>query len=383
MFCPSGVHTGFIQLTGPIAQVDLKSITKPIHPLTISFAARTTIPTLDKNIIMETASQNTCTYSGKVYELANVQIVTPTNKGYILPGMNDTPVAELIVSFKAKDNSNTENSNKFSGVLLCVPIYNTGIQKYSEYLTHIVQNDATTTSIPSLESVFYEWKGDTVQTSLQYTTCFETIDTVKKTSSYRSLSIFVFPYGIHLAADIYQKLLQKIGSTLKSYMVPPAIRGEGETLQSFTTDSNGNKVSTKTSSDGIIYTVPLSTCTDDFKNNFMYYSLPPRSAKSNTPASGKQCPYYQTSQYKCVPFNQLRDLSGAYVVPGNKSMDTILREQNQVIAGGAKIPEITTSDIEKYVASGISIIIIIILLLAGGSYIANRNKPNSNSNSNK
>jgi hypothetical protein len=30
-----------------------------------------------------------------------------------------------------------------------------------------------------------------------------------------------------------------------------------------------------------------------------------------------------------MPFNQLKDLSGAYVVPGNKTLDTILYEQQQ------------------------------------------------------
>jgi hypothetical protein len=42
-----------------------------------------------------------------------------------------------------------------------------------------------------------------------------------------------------------------------------------------------------------------------------------------------QCSYYKTTQYKCVPFNQLKDLSGNYVVPGNKTLDTILYEQQQ------------------------------------------------------
>jgi hypothetical protein len=28
-----------------------------------------------------------------------------------------------------------------------------------------------------------------------------------------------------------------------------------------------------------------------------------------------------------MPFDQLKDLSGAYVVPGNKTLDTILQEQ--------------------------------------------------------
>jgi len=376
MFCPSDVNTGFIQLIGPIAQADLKHITHPNYPLSISFAPRSTIPTMMDNRIDESTGGNTCTYNGTKFSLVDVQIAAPTNKGYILPGMTETPVAELILSFNTSANANPANNlQSLTGILLCVPIYNTGVQQYDGYLTSIVNPNVATREVPTLESVFYGWDGDTAQTSFGYQTCFETI-TAAKTPSSKSLYVFVFPHGIHMAADVYQKLLQKMRGTLTSYMVPPAIRGADATLRSYTFDNEGNKVTNTTSADGIIYTVPLSTCTEEFKNRFEYFSLPPRLAgsKRSKHATAGQCPYYQTTQYKCMPFNQLTDLSGAYVKPGNKSLDTILQEQNRIIGSSAndKPSALTTEDLEIYGGSIIGGLILLVIVAKVTSWLANR-----------
>jgi len=64
MYCPPDVNTGFIQLVGPIQQADLNNITVKSYPLSISFAPRTTVPTLMGNRIDE-STENTCTYRGK------------------------------------------------------------------------------------------------------------------------------------------------------------------------------------------------------------------------------------------------------------------------------------------------------------------------------
>jgi len=480
MYCPSDVNTGFIQLVGPIQQQDLNNITVKSYPLSISFAPRTTIPTLIGNRIDE-STENTCTYKGQRFSLVDTQICSVTNKGYILPGQTDQPVAELIISFTA--NTATTDLSSLSGILLCIPIYDSGTLSHADYLnqlidpsvpscdyTHLVGSEyvggeyqqipnsslttciksccgdinclaytyktgtcslknsipnlnktndttiisgtvnhniakntgATTAScpvpncpipkcngkhgsnrltelksgVPTLQSIFYAWDGDTTQTSIAYKTCFETIDK-DNTPNSKSLYVVVFPNGIHLTQAGYQQLLIQLNGTLSPYMIPVAIRGGDSTLRGYKFDDNGNKVPTITSQDGIIYSTPISSCTDEFKFRFEYFTLPPRlpasmSSKYNT----DQCPYYKTTEYKCMPFDQLKDLSGSYVVPGNKTLDTILYERQQTQAqqttGDIKTSDITTEQIEGIVAGVASIGIAIMIVLGVGSWISKK-----------
>jgi hypothetical protein len=477
MFCPSDVNTGFIQLVGPIQQQDLNTITVKSYPLSISFAPRTTVPSLIGNRIDE-STENTCSYKGQRFSLVDVQICSATNKGYILPGQPGEPVAELIISFSA--NNSAQDLSALSGILLCVPIFDSGNPDHADYLnqlidpsvpscnyTHLVgsdysggdyrtvQNtslsscikeccddtnclaytfghgtchlknsipklvktddsslitgtidhnatskkqtsctvpncpkpkcngkhdtkDSKKSGVPNLESIFYGWEGDTSQTSLAYKTCFETIDKQNNPTS-KSLYIVYFPNGIHLTQSGFQQLLIQLNANLQPYMIPPAIRGGDSTLRSYKFDEDGNKVPTITSQDGIIYSTPISSCTDDFRYRFEYFTLPPRlpssvSAKFNS----EQCPYYKTTQYKCVPFNQLADLSGNYVIPGNKTLDTILYErqqaqlqQNAGDIGAAKTDILTTEQIEGMVAGVAGLAIAVIVGLKVASWISN------------
>jgi hypothetical protein len=463
MYCPSDVNTGFIEIVGPIQQQDLTSITVKSYPLSISFAPRTTIPTLIGNRIDE-STENTCTYRGKRFSLVDVQICSNANKGYKLPGMTGKHVAELIMSFSA--NSSASDLAELSGILLCVPIFDSGTPSHAEYLeqlidpsipscnyTHLVgseyvgdnykniQNSSLTSCIksccddtnclaytfkngschlknsipnlnktgdnttvagtvnhnvanpnsstcstksekngkdkkagvPNLETIFYSHKDDTSQTSFAYKTCFETIDGNNNPIS-RSLYIAVFPNGIHLSQAGFQQLLLQLNGNLPSYMLPPVIRGGDSTLRSYNFDDDGNKVPTILSQDGIIYSTPLSSCTDEFKNRFEYFTLPPRLPISKF--NSEQCPYYKTTQYKCMPFNQLKDLSGNYVIPGNKTLDTVLyeRQQTQLKENMGNIPStngLTTEQIEGYVAGFAGIALAAIIALKVGSWISN------------
>jgi hypothetical protein len=76
-----------------------------------------------------------------------------------------------------------------------------------------------------------------------------------------------------------------------------------------------------------------------------------------------------------MPFNQLKDLSGAYVIPGNKTLDTILYEQQQakLKAGEAdkKSEGLTTVQIEAIVGGTAGVAIAAILALKIGSWISN------------
>lgn len=472
MYCPSDVNTGFIELVGPILQQDLNSITVKSYPLSISFAPRTTPPTLIGNRIDE-STENTCTYKGKRFSLVDVQICKAISKGYTLPGQKERPVAELVLSFSA--NSSAQDLSGLSGILLCLPIFDSGIQSHSEYLMQLIDpsfpdceytnligadykgadyqtlqnstlnkcvksccndinclaytfhsgtcymknavpnltktgdnsfiagtvnhnvankakqataikcapddkkaktSDSSKAKAPNLQTLFYGWEGDTSQDSIAYKTCFETIDKQKNPTS-KSLYVVVFPRGISLSQASYQQLLIQLNAELKPYMIPPAIRGGDATLRNYKFDDEGNKVPISTSEDGIIYTTPISSCTDDFKHRFEYFTLPPRLPASSTSKqfNTEQCPYYKTTEYKCMPFNQLKDLSGAYVIPGNKTLDTILYEQQQskVLeqSGDIKKPQLTTEQIEGIVAGVAGVAIAAIIALKVGSWISN------------
>ncbi len=458
MFCPLDSNTGFIQLVGPIQQQDLTNITVKNYPLSISFSPRTTIPTLIGNRIDE-STDNTCTYKGNKFNLVDVQICSVLNKGYILPGQTNQPVAELILSFSS--NSTVSSLSQLSGILLCVPIYDSGNPDHDEYINQLINsetitcdynneigsiyegsdykqiNDSSLTKcvksccddnnclaytfnkgtcylknsvsnqnkiedksivsgtvnhnstkkcnepnknktalVPTLESIFYKSTNDTSQTSFAYKTCFETINNDK--ISPHSLYVIIFPNGIHLTQTVYQQLLLQMNGNLKPYMIPPAIREGDSTIRTYRFDDNGNKKPTVISQDGIVYITPISTCSDEFKNRFEYFINPPRlptlsSVRFNT----EQCPYYKTTQYKCVPFNQLKDLSGNYVIPGNKTLDTILyeQEQNKKSKSNEKnnsSSSLTTEQVEIIIAGSIGIIITTVIALKIGNWISNR-----------
>jgi hypothetical protein len=386
MFCPSDVNTGFINIVGPISQQDLNTITVKSYPLSVSFKPRTTIPSLLGNRIDEsTGIENTCTYRGKRFNLADVQICSVLSKGYILPGIRTEPVAELVLSFSA--NNAAADCESLSGILLCVPIYDSGTPNHNAYLDRIIDPDNkdyiqtnNKSAVPNLESIFYGWKGDTTQTSIAYKTCFETINATNNLPQSRSLYVVVFPNGITLRADIYQKLKTKFNTanSYPSYSVPASIRGGDPTLKSYKLNNQGNKVPTIISTDGNIYLTPLSSCTDDFKHRFEYFTLPPRSSSSTSTSTDKwnseQCPYYKTNQYKCVPFNQSKDLSGNLVVPGNKTLETILSERKETeknattMDSGSK--SLTTEEIEGIVAGVAGVAIVAVICLKVGDWIS-------------
>ena len=379
MFCPSDVNTGFIELVGPIQQQDLTSITVKSYPLSISFKPRTTIPSLLGNRIDEsTGIENTCTYRGQRFNLADVQICSVLSKGYILPGITTQPVAELVLTFSA--NNSAADYESLSGILLCVPIYDSSTPNHNNYLDRIIDPDNkdyvqtdNKAIIPNLETIFYGWKGDTTQTSIAYKTCFETIDN-KNLPGSKTLYVVVFPNGITLKSDMYQKLKTK----LLSYSVPASIRGGDPTLKKYRFD-NGKKIPEIISTDGNIYSTPLSSCDSEFKHRFEYFTLPPRSSSSSSLTNNwnsEQCPYYKTNQYKCVPFNQSKDLSGNLVVPGNKTLDTILLEREQAQKNAttkdSSSPSLTTEEIEGIVAIVSGVAIAAVIFLKVGDWISKK-----------
>ena len=423
MTCKPDAITGFAKLSGPIKQMDLDGISIKNYPLGIAFGPRNTVPTMIGNRIYE-STDNTCTYRGNKYNLDNVKICSVMNEGYMIPGQKAPPVAELIISFKSK-NTNEE----LNGILLCVPVYDSGFTSHAEYITQLLDSSPSckplklyqnatyyheeqpkkyethyTNSLPkcisiacnnpkvlsytyfpntkftptpdlngdlktkgncilfdsvpsikrttyakdykrypisgtinhvpnnscditkvskngasTLESIFYSHKNDTSQTSFAYKSCFTSGDTSK------TLYVIVFPNGIHVTSTVFQQLLIQLNGSLTPY----------------NTSGTTNKT--------------ISVSSDYFRNRLEYFILPPRS--SSRQFNTEQCPYYKTNQYKCMPFNQLKDLSNNYVIPGSKTLNTILDEQDEVTKDTTENYKLSSSSTDEKIA---------IIILVGG-----------------
>lgn len=356
MACPLDANTGFIKIKTIIQQNDLNFISVNDSPLSLSLAPRTTIPSLIGNRIDET-TDNICRYKSDKFTLSDVQITELIHEGYKLPGNTSNGVAELIISFKNNTPNPSDSSTYLTGILLCFPIYESNVEEHSKYITQLLTNNQNETNkVSNLEALIYDSKNDKSQVSLAYKTCFETsnsINTIKGINSH-TMYVIVFPNGIYLNSQNFQKLRNKIkdnDNLLPKYNIPSGFRQAEDTVKSYKINEDGDKIPLVLSNKGVIYTNQIDCFTEDFKNRFEYFLYPPRIPTSSGVDSLDKCPYYKTTQYKCVPLNQLTDLSGNYVIPGNKTLDTILKEKqdlekNQIqTAKNSNVSSLSTDDV--------------------------------------
>lgn len=440
MSSTANVKSGFFELTVPPVLRDLNEITTKNHPLSISFAPRSTPPSLQGNKIIESTdnSTNDCTYRGNKYNLEDIQICSVMNKGFLLPGQNVPPVAELIISFSSQSNT---TGQAVDGILLCVPIYESNTPDHNEYLTQLIDpdmpkcnytekegvsytageyksvpnstlmncvkeccsdpncisytfnsgkcslnnivSDVTTSSdksitsgtinrgrdgentvpykslSPTLDTIFYNSVVDTSQKSLAYMTTFNTVNSSNVIAATKRLYIVVFPNGIRMTPSTYQQLFLQMRSmnpsitqALLPYYVPLKIRNYEYTLASYEFDSSGNKVPKIVSNKGEISKTTIASCDGEFKHRVEYHTKPPYYlSKKIKSFNSEKCPYYKTTEYKCVPFNQLHDLSGvnqdAYVIPGKSTLQDII-DRNKSSSESSTSISMDTDDIVLY-----------------------------------
>lgn len=391
MSCPSDSNSGFIELTGTIPLMKLNEIAINKAPLTLSISPRTTIPSILSGNEIDDTTGNTCIYNGNTYDLVSIQICSVMNKGYILPGENKQPVAELILSFVSR--STNSSIQPYSGILLCIPIYDSGNSVYSGYIDQLINTSTVIdpSSISTLDSIFYTESNASVQTSLAYTTCFETVGPNRE-FSHHSLYVLVFPNGIQLQQSAYQTLLTKLVKPLPQYRVPPAIRGTDHTLQNYIMN-NGKKEVKSISIEGFIYTTPIASCSSDFVNRFEYYAHAPRlsgnnrriksqcQSSSNRKTATVDGSSVDTIQYKCVPFDKLdkwplSDIPHSYVIPEGKTSAQMFSDMNNMknnqTSGDKKVEGLSTGQIEGIIGGTISVIIVSLLAIKASSWLSNR-----------
>jgi hypothetical protein len=185
----------------------------------------------------------------------------------------------------------------------------------------------------TIESLFYKKDGSSDHTILSYQACFETVD--KNTQLNRTYGIYVtyFTSGIRMNPKIYEDLLLRLQGTLIPYQFPPVLRNFDKTLLRYRME-NGKKIPTEASFAGELYVTQITSCSQEFKNFFKYFILPKRihtlaPSTSRGSTSSSTCKRYTTEQYKCVPFNELTDLSGNVVIPGNVTLEDIRKAQTE------------------------------------------------------
>lgn len=141
--CPASGNSGFVQLAGPLQASEIKAITVSSYfPLTFSFAPRSTPPTLLHTNHLDVDGGNTCVYQGRRYHLISAQICAPLHKGYTLPGETPTqpPTAEVILTYVPSAPLSSEQAGALEGILLCLPLYESGTPAYDAYLDMLVND---------------------------------------------------------------------------------------------------------------------------------------------------------------------------------------------------------------------------------------------------
>ena len=354
MSCPINDSSGLITLMGGITTLQLNSITPHVNDLPmelLTLPERRTPPTRQGTFIEEVNPEwNVCTVKGNKGELIGIQICQKTHTGYQLPGNTRQPVAELILSFYVRTRA--AGSAVYHGILLCLPIYEAipSQQHHHEYLTAVMTGSMTAdaATIPSLSSLFYSSERDTSQVSLSYKTCVEVHG--PQGFSTRSLAVFVFPHGIHIASNVLQPFLAQ--QSLQSFRLPSLIR-DGKATASNYRFREGVKEITETSSEGVLYTTSMNSCNDEFKSRIQYFTRPPPIPSVSSSSVTKKA--LTTSQYKCVPFDKLQHVSAGDIVdtgvPLKRVIDT--QEQFQKIQDTSRVTGFSSEQMEGIIAGTI------------------------------
>jgi len=325
MACPLDATTGFQTLQGPIGPTLLSDIAVKQAPFIITFAPRQTPPALVGNHVDE-STDNIILMKGERYRLMDVQICTPTHDQGIKTETQKPPELDLVLTFYC-----TRPANIMAPKLLLVifPIYVSNEESRAGYLRQLIDTNQPAASIQTL--MYDKDEKDTKAASFEYLMCIDLVnpDNFKSTMSLNAI-IFYFPVG----CTINQQHLETFKKDATYYRLPPALLDGFATVMTYDV-VNGVKSVGSISTEGQIPSSSISVTPNALGHSFtsiFQYNLKPPALSSNFDKNS--CPYYKTSQYKCVPFNQMSDLSGEYVVPKDATtLDNIIKERDELVAG--------------------------------------------------
>jgi hypothetical protein len=303
---------GLVKISDVINTYQYGAITENNAPLLVSFAPRTTIPTMERNRINDTTG-NTCNYKGISYNVIDIQIVLPTHTGFKLENITNEPVAELIITCKATNTS----SRAYTMILLCFPIYSAATGQYDAYINQFFKEDVTSKGV-NLDTLLYSTRSEPTQVSFSYNSTFYTVKEPNSTKKMvrNSMYVVVFPHGIVLNNVIYAKFTNVSNNIypLQQYSVPAAVTDGNITVITVTYDASGVPQPTQTTTKGYIPFINISSKTDVFTQSITLHALPPNNTNQTRTTSSTD--YYTTSQYKCVPLSKVRVNANNQVYPG-------------------------------------------------------------------
>lgn len=346
----ASTNKGFVIVQGGISALQLSTISLDINTVTVSFAPRTTVPSLTSNHIDDTTG-NSCSFMGKQYSLLDIQITTPCHTGYVLPDFSMTPSMEMVLTF-------VNRTATYSVVLLCLPIYNTtGDPNHTQYLSQLLRPDPTQKAV-TLESMFYnDTRNYSFQKSFAYKTSAISIDSNKTKKTYK-IQIMYFPFGLQLDGATYATLSSKLG-TLIPYSLNASIT-DGLPLF-LSTNKDGSIIVTNNRQ--MPTTGPIATSSDMFINTFEYFTVPPRRSTVKPGSTPRSC--QPATNYKCVPFDKTKNYrqDGNLIITDQcASLDQLINKPSDSTADSSTVDSSTADMVTGVVTAGVCGIVVLILI---------------------
>jgi hypothetical protein len=325
--CPINYPSGLFQLKGELTQAILNKVSVNGPPFIASFSPRGVAPLIYGTTIQE-SPDNTITYNSVKYQLVSTGFFLPSLTGYTLS--KNYHILDLLLIYMTNQKV---TGTYLPYIVISVPIYLADKSEHNAYIKQFIDKN---NPAASLQTIFFNDKNDKSQVSIGFDTCL----------SGSNLRGFVFPRGILIT---YNELVE---------------------FAKIITNNNQTSINKLP---GTTFPEVLVT-SQDFNERFKYYLQPIQ--LTSTSGFSSSCPYYNTNQYKCMPFNRLHDLSGNQVIPGSNTLDTILKsksEMGSIDASGS----ISTSDMLSMLGIGTGVILAAGVVTILGKYVltALKSKP--------
>jgi len=194
-------------------------------------------------------------------------------------------------------------------------------------------NGNKTAQFTTIESLF-DTEGSTIQSSYSYMMCLDLYDNGDdQLASSNTVSVSVFPNGIHLSSKVWDLLYAKMNNTLIDYHMPYTIRNNMRTVEFYTITTDGTSIILST--DGVINSAaPFTGCSNTMQFSIEKSVQPPKKLTDmSTKRLSNRRELIPTEQYKCSPFHQKTDLdkSGKYVKIGGATLDDIIKDENTIL----------------------------------------------------
>jgi hypothetical protein len=310
--------------------------TSPIYPFSINFAPRSIPPTIMQGFMIEDAENNTILYKGTNYQLVTIQICNATHKN-LAAAINSY---DLVLSF-----INWSQSVKV--VLVIIPIFEDSIASpNAAYFKQIKDDTVTPVSLGTL----FTTSPDT--SCYGYSLCLNLYNSYGKgeTKAYNT-DVYYFKTGVTLAQGSAQGSFQSFfgdsNNLPHDFRFLPGWMGDWQTTKY---DDNGNEIHDPEG--GLSYKLLQSS--SDVQTWLTYYMQGPPASNAST------CPYIPVNQYKCYPFDQLKNVDSSGLVHPGIDLTTGIKQSSPLTDTPAL--DLSWESIQTFILPLIGFIVLIILL---------------------